>query len=76
MKKTIIASLLLITTTAFSQVAQAPVQKNLTLTLSVEDTQTILDALKSKPYESVAGLIQNIVRQAETQLKDTIGKKK
>ena len=79
MKKIIIASLLLITTSAISQVAQAPIQKNITLVLSVEDTQVILDCLQEKPYAKVAGLIQNIIGQAQVQLakqKDTTTKKK
>lgn len=75
MKQFLVVISILIFTGVQSQV-QAPKFKTVKLELSVEDTQLIIDALQERPYAKVAGLIQNIVRQAETSLKDTVTKKK
>lgn len=75
MKHLFVALSILIFTGVQFQV-QGPKFKTVKLELSVEDTQLIIDALQERPYAKVAGLIQNIVRQAEASLKDTIAKKK
>jgi hypothetical protein len=42
--------------------------KNLTFTFTVEQVNTLLQALASQPYQSVAGLINQIERDAKQQL--------
>lgn len=49
--------------------AQAPPQaKTVTITLSVPEAETVVRALSKLPYEESAGLIQNILVQANKQL--------
>lgn len=42
---------------------------NINLEVSVEEAQGILIALSKLPYEQVAGLIEKVKSQAESQLK-------
>jgi hypothetical protein len=42
--------------------------KNLTFTFTVEQVNTLLQALASQPYQSVVGLINQIERDAKQQL--------
>lgn len=42
----------------------------LTFTLSVEDANTILNALAGQPYASVAGVIQRMQEQAQSQIQE------
>lgn len=75
MKHLITALTILIFTGATSQV-QAPTQdKKLTLILSVQDVDVVLNALQQLPYKDAAGVIQSIYGQAQRQLNDTIKKK-
>lgn len=62
------------------QTQQQP--KTITLTLSVEEVETVLSALNEVPYKTSAPLIQKIITQGNAQLTppspapDTTGKKK
>lgn len=77
MKQTLIAVLFLISFTGISQTSQAPKQdKKVTLTLTVQEVDVVLNALQKLPYEQSASIIQSIYGQASKQLQDTATKKK
>ena len=77
MKKIIITLLILISFTGISQTGQVPKQeKKITLTLTVQEVDVVLNALQTLPYKDAAGVINSIYSQASRQLADTSKQKK
>lgn len=75
MKKTLLILGIITSFGAISQV-QAPKQdKKVTIILSVQDVDVVLNALQQLPYKDAAGVIQSIYGQAQRQLNDSAKKK-
>ena len=69
MKRLFIALLIILGCILQGQAPAPPQQpKTITLTLSVQDTETVLEALGKLPYEKVAPVVQSIWTQAQKQL--------
>lgn len=43
---------------------------NLTITLSVEEVQTIVEALSEQPFKAVNGLLHKLISQSNSQLNE------
>lgn len=77
MKQTLIVVLFLLSLTGISQTSQAPKQdKKVTITLTVQEVDVVLNALQALPYKDAAGVINSIYSQASRQLADTTKPKK
>lgn len=50
--------------------------KTITITVTLSDADLIIKGLNELPYKESAGLIQNVISQAQKQLADTTKSKK